>query len=82
MKMEIGRLTTSSQASTSAFQSPKPHKMPTASAGEVTPDVSQSLCIPEVNNVSTYFQIKDSFLHVCALTKTLNADIELKNICG
>ena len=29
--------------------------MPTESAGEVTPEVTQSLCMPELNNVSTFY---------------------------
>ena len=53
--MEIARLTPFSIAITSAFQMPKQHQMPTESADEVTPEVTQSLCMPELNNVSTFY---------------------------
>ena len=53
--MEIARLTPFSIAITSAFQKPKQHQMPTDSADEVTPEVTQSLCMPELNNVSTFY---------------------------
>ena len=53
--MEIARLTPFSTAITSAFQMLKQHQMPTESAGELTPEVTQSLCMPELNNVSTFY---------------------------